>query len=335
MERTALKVPSSNHHVRDLSLQKQLLSRRDKLKVASRTAPSERLQELLHEVDAALERMNAGTFGICETCHDTIENDRLLLDPLCRNCLDHLSTSERRALERDLDLAFQVQRGLLPEPQMQLNGWSVAYAYEPAGPVSGDYCDLIPIENGGFFMLGDVSGKGVAASMLMAQLHAIFRSLVPTSQSVSELVMKANHVFCQANPFSYFATLVCGRIGGGGVADICNAGHCLPLHLSGNHVVRLESGGLPVGVFADGEYQSQQVKLAVGESLILYSDGLSEAFNPNAVQYGIERLEALVHRQQVMGPRNLLTSVLQDVNSFRAGAPRTDDLTVMILRRDS
>jgi sigma-B regulation protein RsbU (phosphoserine phosphatase) len=100
--------------IRDAALRQQLLARRKRLEDLLPQVPPQRFQHVLAELDAALERMEAGTFGVCETCHDSIENDRLLVDPLTRNCLDHLSLAERRALERDLDLALEVQKGLLP-----------------------------------------------------------------------------------------------------------------------------------------------------------------------------------------------------------------------------
>ena len=113
-------------------------------------------------------------------CNDTVERDRLLADPLVRLCLDHLTSDEHRALERDLELAARVQRGLLPRSDVGFNDWRVHYQYNPAGMVSGDYCDLIlPANDDGelVFLLGDVAGKGVAASLLMTHLHAMFRSL--------------------------------------------------------------------------------------------------------------------------------------------------------------
>ncbi len=125
---------------------------------------------LLREVDSALERMAKGSYGLCEECHETIEQDRLLADPLVRYCLDHLTESQRAALQHDLDLASQVQRNLLPQVNLQAGGWDTSYYYAPLGPVSGDYCDLIPSDGQLFFVLGDVSGKGVAASMLISSL---------------------------------------------------------------------------------------------------------------------------------------------------------------------
>src|SRR5207249_7458938 len=117
------------------------------------------LSELLTAVDTALSRIDQGTFGLCEACHDTIEAERLLADPLMRFCLDHLTQDEQRALESDLSLAARIQRRLLPEPGVELAGWEVRYHYQPAGMVSGDYCDLLQTNNGLLFLLGDVSGK--------------------------------------------------------------------------------------------------------------------------------------------------------------------------------
>src|SRR5438093_11475165 len=151
--------------------------------------------------------MDKGTFGICESCHETIEADRLVADPLMEYCLDHLTKPQRQALERDLDLAARVLRGLLPPPSQRFPGYEVARHYEGAGPVSGDYCDAVGAEDGSlYFAIGDVSGKGVAASMLlacrcaisivsgkgvaasmlMAHLHASLRALVPLNMPLDQ-----------------------------------------------------------------------------------------------------------------------------------------------------
>ena len=322
--------------VRDATLRTQLLKRRERLHSAIPTVSNaQQIRELLREVDSALERMQAGTFGLCETCHDPIEADRLLVDPLCRNCLDHLSPAEQRALERDLDLAFQVQRGLLPKPELATDGWTVAYHYEPAGPVSGDYCDWIASEDGACFFVGDVTGKGVAASMLMAQLYAIFRSLATATHSPGDLLARANRVFCDGIPFSYFATVVGGRIAHGGEVEISNAGHCLPLHVHAGRTAPVQSSGLPLGVSCETTYTSQKLTLDKGDSLVLYSDGLTEAFNVSGEQYGVPRLSGLLERQAALPPQSLLATTLEDLKKFRAGAPRSDDLTVMIIRREN
>jgi sigma-B regulation protein RsbU (phosphoserine phosphatase) len=335
MEQLEAKPAQHPTAIRDAVLRGHLLARRQKLQTLMPEIPEAgHLVQLLQEVDSALDRMEGGTYGICETCHDPIEPDRLLVDPLCRNCIDHLSAAQQRALERDLDLAFQVQRGLLPQPGLTIDGWTVAYHYEPVGPVSGDYCDLIPLADGGLFIIGDVMGKGVAASMLMAQLHAIFRSLASATSSVGELLAKANRIFCEGTLSSFFATVLCGRIGTAGAVEISNAGHCLPWHVKDGRAASIESTGLPLGLFCDGEYTSRNLRLDKGDSLVLYSDGLTEAFNPDHEQYGTRRLARLLEDRGRLSPQELLAASLEDQKSFRAGAPATDDLTLMVLRRE-
>jgi len=118
--------------VQESFLHGQLLERRQRLETAlDGSGGSESLVQLLDEVDSALERMKAGTYGVCETCHDTIEKDRLITDPLIRYCLDHLTPSQRRALEQDLELASQLQRGLLPRQHSAFAGWEFCYHYQP------------------------------------------------------------------------------------------------------------------------------------------------------------------------------------------------------------
>src|SRR5437867_4482037 len=322
---------------RDSTLHIQLLDRRQKLEdaIARSEAPAH-LEHLLREVDSALERLDTGTYGLCEVCQDPIEEDWLMADPLVRICLSHLSPDEQRAFEQDLDLASQIQRTLLPRQNLSLGGWEVCHHYEPAGPVSGDYCDLVYSDSQDgdlFFLLGDVSGKGVAASILMSHLHAIFRSLVGAGLPVNQLVERANRVFCQSTMSTQFATLICGRADRLGAIEICNAGHCPPLWARGGKVILIESTGLPVGIFHNGQYSMKRMELAPGESLFLYTDGLSEAQNGANTEYGLDKLSRLVADQHSLSAQALKSACLEDLKIFRSGAPKTDDLTIMVMRR--
>jgi sigma-B regulation protein RsbU (phosphoserine phosphatase) len=219
--------------VRDTHLRDQLLIRRQKLEIAIKESMgTENLVNLLNDVDTALEKMDKRTYGLCETCHEPIEHDRLEGDPLIRNCIDHLTPAEQLMLERDLDLAYQVQNELLPQQNLSFGGWTTAYHYKAAGPVSGDYCDLIAPygkEESMLFLIGDITGKGVAASLLMAHLHAIFRSLMRAEPTVTQLLEQANRLFCEGTMSAHFATLVCGMAQTSGEIEICNAGHCYPI----------------------------------------------------------------------------------------------------------
>lgn len=322
----------------DSFLREQLQARRARLASAvTEKREDAALQRLLGDVDAALARMEAGTYGLCESCHETVERDRLLADPLVRFCLDHLSTEEQRALEDDLQLAAGIQRDLLPAQGLSVGGWTTAYHYRPRGLVSGDYCDLVVHENESgalYFMLGDATGKGVAASMLMAHLHAILRTLVVSALPPRELVGRANRLFCESTLAPYYATLICGKAGPAGEVELSNAGHCPALWVrTSGEVVPLRAAGTPVGMFCTGEYSTEKLRLAAGETLFLYTDGLSEARSGTDEEYGEERLVELLKRRRELSPAGLIEACLEDSSGFRAGVPLADDLTLMVLQR--
>src|SRR5262249_34547277 len=148
-----------------------------------------------------------------EICHEDVDRPDLLANPLVRYCLCRLSPQQLDVLQNDLDLAGRIQAGLLPPPDVEAVGWQAHYRYEPAGPVSGDACDVLAsADRPGevFFLLGDVSGKGVAASLLMSHLHAAFRSLLGTGLRIAEMVERANRLLVEQNLPTHYATLVAG-----------------------------------------------------------------------------------------------------------------------------
>jgi sigma-B regulation protein RsbU (phosphoserine phosphatase) len=313
----------------------QLADRRGKLVGAmSASSESEYLSDLLEEVDSALSRMDAGTFGLCEVCHEAIESDRLTANPLVRFCLDHLTPPEQRALEQDLSLAASIQSALLPRRDLVHDGWRAAYHYQPAGPVSGDYCDLVASEAGDlYFMLGDVSGKGVAASMLMAHLHALFRALIGVGLPLVQMVERASRVFCESTLASHYATLVCGKAGKLGDVEICNAGHLPPLLVSGSGVKSIAATGLPLGLFCGEEFSAERFRLGRGDRLILFTDGLSEAENRRGLEFGVQPLLELARAMYSFPAQELVHSLVTKAADFRSGAPARDDLTLMVLER--
>ncbi len=314
-------------------LQGQLEERKRRLEAAVASAPQNSgLAGLLHEVDAALDRMAEGTYGLCVECHESVEQDRLLADPLVRYCLDHLTQGQRTALQRDLDLASQLQRNLLPENGLRMGDWETSYHFAPLGAVSGDYCDLIPSDGRLLFLLGDVSGKGVAASMLMAQLHALFRSLTGMSLPLGQIVAQVNRFFCESALAGQYATLVCGLAQPSGDVEILNAGHCPAIVVGSNGVSCVESTGMPLGMFIETEFSATHVQLEAGDTLFLYTDGLSEASNESD-EYGVDRVMTLVNQQAARQPAELIDACLDDVRAFTNGVPSFDDMTVLALRR--
>src|SRR5215470_13710253 len=314
-------------------LHSQLEDRKRRLEAAIALAPQKTgFAGLLREVDAALERMAKGNYGICEECHESIEQDRLLADPLVCYCLDHLTQTERAALQRDLDLASEVQRNLLPQNGLCAGDWETSYHYSPVGPVSGDYCDLIPSDGQLFFVLGDVSGKGVAASMLMAQLHALFRSLTAMALPLGQIVTQVNRVFCESALAGQYATLVCGQAKTTGEVEIHNAGHVPAIIAGKGGVLRIESTGLPLGMFHEVDFSATRVQLEPGDTLFLYTDGLSEARNADD-EYGVDRVLTLVRQQGGRQPAELITACLDDLRLFTKGERGLDDLTLLAIRR--
>lgn len=313
----------------------ELQNRRARLATAQReSSPEASLRELLHNVDEAIARLEKGTFGICEECNESIEQERLLSDPLVRFCLDHLSQKEQRALESDLVLAAQIQRALLPCADWSREGWRARYHYQPAGMVSGDYCDLIEAEGTFLFLVGDVAGKGVAASMLMSHLHATFRSLVGRNLSLRELVQHANRLFCESTTAGQYATLVVGRAWPDGRVEYVSAGHLPLLHVSATGVSSRRATGVPLGMFCTTDFPVSELMLAQGDTLFLYTDGLTESFNKAGDEYGMLRVEELAGRHSRTAPEAMLAACLEEMHIFSGGAKQTDDLTLLALRRE-
>ena len=284
----------------DLVMREQLVERRLRVAAAISTAGADpQLTALLREVDAALERFESGTYGLCEVCQDTVEADRLIANPLERFCLDHLN------------------------------------ANEPARLVSGDYIDIIPSGDGNiYFVLGDVSGKGVAASMLMAKLHAVFRSLIPLGLGVDQLTERASRLFGDSTLPGQYATLICGRTSKHGAVSICNAGHPPGLLSSRGNIEQISATGLPLGMFPNQKFSVGNVQLDSGDSLILYTDGVPETVNPLNQEYGTSRLTDITRTSWSFTPEKLVATCLSDVSSFRQGQPRFDDISIMGIRRE-
>ena len=317
-------------------IQHQLQQRRSQLVRAATSLESPPyLLELLAQVDAALGRIASGNYGLCETCGDPIETDRLMADPLERFCIDHLTTAQQRAMEQDLQLSAKIQAGLLPPAGLCHGVWATAYHFEAAGPVSGDYVDLVPCPNGSlFFAVGDVSGKGVAASMLMSHLSAMFRTLLPFDMPLQELLARASRVFCESTLPSHYATLACGLASPEGSIEICNAGHVPPILLGLRGARPVETTGLPLGLFCQEEFGVKRFELARGEALLLYTDGATEARNPEGEEYGSDRLSATASPLKGQPPSAVIQGCREDLRRFTAGSTLRDDMTMLLLRRE-
>jgi len=314
----------------------QLQERRQRLEHAiSDVGEAPDLVRLLREVDSALKRMDHNVYGRCDVCREKVDDDFLLANPLVTYCLCQLSAEQQALLQNDLDLASRIQWSLLPRQDLAVAGWETHFRYEPLGAVSGDYCDLVAREGDGglHFLVGDVSGKGVAASFVMAHLNATFRSSIDARLPVAEQVERANRLLIENRIASHYATMVCGRAGRDGEVELCNAGHTPPLLVRGETVEPVRASGLPIGLFGGGSYTTSRFSMSPGDTLFLYTDGVTETRSPSGEEYGVARLEALLRARGAGTPHQVARACLDDIASFRGTAVRPDDLTVLVLRR--
>ena len=316
----------------DMVFRESLSERRSKLKNAiAENGSIPEFNALLLQVDTALAKLDHGTFGKCERCDGFVETGRLLADPLVRFCLDDLSDADKQSLEADLQLASTIQRGLLPQMSLGHGSWKSDFVYEPLGPVSGDYCDVIPLGDDLYFILGDVSGKGMAASLLMSGLRAIFHSLIPLGLELCDLMSRANRLLVDSSPANQFATLILGKADHDGELELVNAGHLPPILIKNGMKGELNFAGLPLGMFAETPFTMNKIKLNRGDSLLLFTDGVTETVNEGGVEFGAKGLFDAIDGDGFTEPSALIEKCLTSVSKHRGNAERTDDLTVLAL----
>ncbi len=272
---------------------------------------------------------------LCEICDGPLDEELLRAGPLKRVCLECLSDEERQALQHDLEVAAQIQSRLLPERNFSFGRWQIHYHYEPLGVVSGDHIDLIRPGRTGHalhFLFGDVSGKGIAASILMANLQALFRSLVSQELPLAEIMSRANSLFFESTGANSYATLVAGRLNGDGLLEICNAGHNPPLLLRTGSVTPLTARAVPIGLAAGTCFEPERFQLEPQDFLFLYTDGLSETNSVTGEEYGSARVERALDGLRGQPAQAIVSSVLSDVRTFQDDSPQVDDVTAMAIR---
>lgn len=312
----------------------ELRARRNRL-AAVGEEKGENLLELLRRVDSVLSKLENPDWGVCSHCHEEIESAPLGADDLVHLCLDCFSPDERRGLEADLKKAARVQQGLLPPRQLNFHGWEVAWLWEPRGAVSGDHVDLLVPqcdEDTLHLMFGDVVGKGVSASLLQSHLHALFRGLAEADLNLGDMMTRANRVFCEATVPASYASLIGAKLHRNGILEMANAGHPRPLLADQRGVRPIEGSGLPLGLFPDSSYSPREMQLAPGHTVLLYTDGLTEAENEHG-EYGIGRAAAALRKASGQSLGTVLQASREDLRSFLEDRPNSDDLTLLAIRR--
>jgi sigma-B regulation protein RsbU (phosphoserine phosphatase) len=241
---------------------------------------------------------------------------------------------DQSAVEKDLNRAVDVQSTLLPQRGLRLTAWETYYDYVPARRVGGDYCDLVTADSGDlFFFFGDAVGKGITGSMIASQLHALFRTLLSVGLPLDQMLERGNRLFCQSMATDYYATVVCGRASPAGTVELINAGHLPPFILRSGTALPLAATGFPLGLFDSSTYGTTKIQLAPGETLLFYTDGITEARNASEVEYGLERLALFVAERSHLSSEELVRACVDDVVAFIANIDLADDLTIMALRR--
>jgi len=253
-----------------------------------------------------------------------------------------LELADRVVMKRDLEIAKDIQAWMLPGAPLQIPGYQIAYATQPANTVAGDYYDVI-LRPGRetsadriLFVVADVAGKSIPAAMVMATFQASLRTLSTSGGALAELVTGVNRYTCSNSQggarftTAFFAELDPAT----GNLVYINAGHNVPiLRKKSGTVERLEVGGLPVGIFAESAYQVGTTRLEGGDWLVIFTDGIVEAENAKEEEYGEPALIRLVDRESASTPAELLQRLWADLDLFVGNTPQHDDITCLLLKR--
>jgi serine phosphatase RsbU (regulator of sigma subunit) len=243
---------------------------------------------------------------------------------------------ERERMEHELELATEIQQRFQPSAMPTIEGYEFQGISFSCYEIGGDYYDFIPRHDGKIFIaLGDVSGKGTAAALLMSSLHAAIHAQAAAKSSLAETVASVNRYLAENTPTNRFVTLFIAELDPAtGVLEYINAGHNPPLiaHANGQ-IKQLAAGGFPLGILPMAEYEVGKTQLQTGEVLVVYSDGVSEANNLKGDEFGVERLEEVVSKNLKASASGMRDKVESALSSFTQTAPANDDITLVIVKR--
>jgi len=247
--------------------------------------------------------------------------------------------AERRRLESELALARRIQVALLPQDLPAVEGWSVHGGNLPSRGVSGDFYEVVERTGDGggelVLVIADVSGKGMAASLLTASLEALLAPLIAEGEEVDAVCTFASRLLFERTPPEKYATAILAVVDtASGRLSYTVAGHNPALLVrAGGTVEELGSTGPPLGLLPSVVYAAGEVALAAGDTLVLYTDGLVEAVDPDDEEYGLERAAEICRRHAGADPGALARALEEDVEAFVHGVPFADDRTLLIVRR--
>jgi len=243
-----------------------------------------------------------------------------------------------RAFRRDVQSAKDVQQAFFPPESLSIPCLSCETFYQPAREIGGDYYDFLTLPGGQWgIAIGDVSGKGVGAALVMASLQASLRAQAMHSHSnLSDLIGGVNRLVVGSSPTHFFASLFYAEYEPATrVLKYVNAGHNPPLVVrfqeSSCEVFQLNSKAIPVGIAADAQFGSTVFQLEIGDLLVAYTDGITEAENRSGEQWGQRRLEAALCSRRGTTSEQVIESILDQISSFTSGQPQRDDMTLVVM----
>ncbi|HZI49967.1 MAG TPA: SpoIIE family protein phosphatase [Pyrinomonadaceae bacterium] len=243
---------------------------------------------------------------------------------------------ERERLERELQVASEIQQRFQPTSAPQLDGYELQGISFPCYEIGGDYYDFIRRANGNLVVaLGDVSGKGTAAALLMSSLHAAVHAQFDMHPSLVEIISAVNRYLVESIPANRFVTLFYAELNPkDGQVSFLNAGHNPPLIVrTGGTMEQLAAGGLPLGIMAEADFREGHTKLNPGDVLVIYSDGVSEAVSPTGEEFGPTRLYEAVARNLDASAAGIRDRIESALTKFAQGTPAADDITLVIVKR--
>ena len=241
---------------------------------------------------------------------------------------------ERERVAQDLRVARRIQQAALPKEAPTLEGWQITPYYRPAREVGGDFYDLLELEDGRLgLVVGDATGKGVPAALVMASARSMLRAVAQSSNSPGDVLRRVNGPMVTDIPPNMFVTCFYAILEPrSGHLVYANAGHDLPYVQHGGETEELRARGMPLGLMPVSSYEEKEMVLDAGETAVFYSDGLVEAHDPKGEMFGFPRLRALVaeHGKE----RSLVEALLGELHSFVGeGWEQEDDITLLTLKR--
>jgi phosphoserine phosphatase RsbU/P len=251
------------------------------------------------------------------------------------NATLHMELLEKQRMEEELKLGREIQSRLLPSAPVDVRGVELAAFSLPCYEVGGDYFDFLELPDGDLGLaIGDVSGKGVSAALIMSSVQAALRVAAPIEDDLARLVARLNALIFRSARGRKYATFFFGRYTPStGVLRYVNAGHNPPYIATAEGLTEIDSTGRPIGILPESSYTEGTIELPQGSTLFLYTDGLNEAADPDEVEFGNDQLRELFLAQRNEATNEIPSRVLDAVTTFERGAKATDDKTIVVMRR--